>query len=158
MASKCFLKPFVTIPVAPVIAGIIIHFMFPIHSISILSTSASFLLPLPDIPGLWYCHIYQYARCTFLFVIIISCLFAITSLSVCNTSTSSCSHIIIIIFIRRSSVSRNSSVSILTGPRALRSASSSLQGENMHMNMNTCGSSHYGPDARRPYRPFVPPY
>jgi hypothetical protein len=36
MASKCFLKPFVTIPVAPVITGIIAHF-----TLSLLSPSLS---------------------------------------------------------------------------------------------------------------------
>jgi len=35
IASKVFLKPFVTIAVAPVVTGIIIHFMFHIRCISI---------------------------------------------------------------------------------------------------------------------------
>ena len=35
MTSKFFFKPFVTIPVAPVISGIIIHFTFLIRCISI---------------------------------------------------------------------------------------------------------------------------
>jgi hypothetical protein len=34
VASKRFFKPFVTIPVAPVITGIIIHLMFPVRFIS----------------------------------------------------------------------------------------------------------------------------
>ena len=35
VASKCFLKSFVSIPVAPIITGIILHFMFHIRCISI---------------------------------------------------------------------------------------------------------------------------
>jgi hypothetical protein len=35
MVSKFFLKPLVTIPVAPITTGIITHFMFHIHCISI---------------------------------------------------------------------------------------------------------------------------
>jgi len=35
MASKFFLKPFLTIPVAPVVTGIITHFKFHIHCISL---------------------------------------------------------------------------------------------------------------------------
>ena len=37
MASKFFFKTFVTIPVAQVTTGVIIHFVFHIHCISILS-------------------------------------------------------------------------------------------------------------------------
>jgi hypothetical protein len=35
MASKLFFKPFVTLPAAPIITGIITHFMFHIRCISI---------------------------------------------------------------------------------------------------------------------------
>jgi hypothetical protein len=47
MAFKSFFKPFVTIPVAPVTTGIIIHFMFHIRYISVhkLLYLLRFLLP-----------------------------------------------------------------------------------------------------------------
>jgi hypothetical protein len=47
MTSTFFLKPLVTIPVAPITAGIIIHFMFPIRCIYIhkLLCFSFFLLP-----------------------------------------------------------------------------------------------------------------
>jgi hypothetical protein len=39
MASKFFVKPFVTVPVAPVITGIILHFRFYIRCISLYMNS-----------------------------------------------------------------------------------------------------------------------
>jgi hypothetical protein len=79
MASKFFFKPFVTIPVAPSITGTIIHFMFRIRCISVHKLlyfsffSASF------------CATFLSAGITtsisvrvFLFLIIISGLFAVT--------------------------------------------------------------------------------
>jgi len=83
IASKIFLKLLVTIPVAPIITGIIVHFMFHIRCISI--------------PKLLYLNFFSAYFCTtflsagiatsvsahvfsFLFLIIISGLFAVTSL------------------------------------------------------------------------------
>ena len=85
--SKFFLQLLVTIPVAPVIIGIIVHFRFHIRYISIHK--------------LLYFNLFSASFCTtflsagiatsisvdvfsFLFLIIISGLFAITSLSVCT--------------------------------------------------------------------------
>ena len=78
-----FLKLLATIPVAPVITGIIVHFRFHIRCISIHKLlyfnffSASFL---HDISVYGYYHIYQCACFIFLFLIIISGLFAVTSI------------------------------------------------------------------------------
>ena len=86
-ASKFFLKLLVTIPVAPIITGIIVHFIIHIRCISIHK--------------LLYCNVFSSSFCTtflsegiatsisvhgfsFLFLIIISVLFAVTSLSVCS--------------------------------------------------------------------------
>jgi hypothetical protein len=60
MTSKSFLKPFVTVPVAPVITCIIIHFMFHIHCCILAS------LPQPFAQH-FYCHMYQCA--SFLFFV-----------------------------------------------------------------------------------------
>jgi hypothetical protein len=62
MASKFFLKPFVTLPVAPVITGIILHFRFHIRCISVLKLLYLSCVPyvLHNIPICRYCHIYQY--------------------------------------------------------------------------------------------------
>jgi len=69
-ASKFFLKLLVTIPVAPIITGIIVHSVFHIRCLSLYINScilASFPLPLHAISVRWYCHVYQYA-CFLLFV------------------------------------------------------------------------------------------
>jgi hypothetical protein len=64
MSSTFFLKPLVTIPVAPITTGVITHFIFHFHSFSIRKFfyfsffSASCLC---DISVRWYCHICQYA-------------------------------------------------------------------------------------------------
>ena len=84
-ASKFFLKLLVTIPVAPIITGIIIHFRFHIRCISIHKLlyfnffSASFCTTFlsAGIATSISVHVFS-----FLFVIIISGLFAVTSLSV----------------------------------------------------------------------------
>ena len=89
-ASKFFLKLLVTIPVAPIITGITVHFRFHICCISIHKQlyfnffSASFCTTFLSISVHFV---------SFLFLIIISGLFAVTSLSVCtagfhNTVTS----------------------------------------------------------------------
>jgi hypothetical protein len=73
IASKFFLQLLVTIPLAPIITGLIVHFRFHIHCISIHK--------------LLYFNFYQSISVhvfSFLFLIIISGLFAITSLSVCT--------------------------------------------------------------------------
>ena len=65
MTFKIFLKPFVTIVVAPVITGVIIHSTFHIHYIALCINScilASFLLPFAWHFSQLYYHIYQYAR------------------------------------------------------------------------------------------------
>ena len=100
MASKFFHKPFVTILVAAVIAGIIIHLKFYIHCISIhkllyfsffspsfCSTFLSTVIATSVIM-----HVFS-----FLFLIIIYVLFSVTSLCVCtarfhNSVTPSCSY------------------------------------------------------------------
>jgi len=86
-ASKFFLKLLVTIPVAPIITGIIVHFRFHIPCISIHKllhfnfSSASFCTTFlsAGIATSISVHVFS-----FLFLIIISGLFAVTSLSVCN--------------------------------------------------------------------------
>jgi hypothetical protein len=92
MASKFFLKFLVTIPVAPVITGIIVHFKFHIRCISILK--------------LLYFNLFSASFCTTFLsagiatsisVHVFSGLFAVTSLSVCtawfyNTATSPSSY------------------------------------------------------------------
>jgi hypothetical protein len=100
MISKFFFKPFVTILVAPVITGIMIHFMFHIRCISIPKLLYFILFPA------YFCVIFLSAGIatsismhifSFLFLVIISGRFAVTSLSVRtpwfrNSVTSSCSH------------------------------------------------------------------
>ena len=67
MASKLFFTPFVAIPLAPVITGIILHFMFHIRiSVHKFLYLDSFSFPLRDIYVRWYCPVYLYA-CVFLF-------------------------------------------------------------------------------------------
>ena len=107
--SKFFFKLLVTIPVAPIITGTIVHFRFHIRCISIHKLyfnffSASFCTTFlsAGIATSISVHVFL-----FLFLISISGLFAVTSLSVCtawlhNTVTSPSSHtgfIIIIIII-----------------------------------------------------------
>jgi len=86
-ASKFFLKLLVTIPVASIIIGIIVHFRFHIHCISIHKLlyfnffSASFCTFLSaGIATSISVHVFSY-----LFLTIISGLFAVTSLSVCTS-------------------------------------------------------------------------
>ena len=83
MASKFFFKHFVTILVAAVITGIIIHFMFHIHCTSVHQLlyfsfySASFCMTFL-FTGIATCmHVFS-----FLLLIIISGIFIVTSLSV----------------------------------------------------------------------------
>ena len=98
--SKFFPKLLVTIPVAPIITGIIVHFRFHIRCISIHKLlyfkffSASFCTTFlsAGIATSISVHVFS-----FLFFIIISGIFAVTSLSVCtawfhNTVTSRSSH------------------------------------------------------------------
>ena len=98
--SKFFLKLLVTIPVAPIITGIIVHFRFHIRCISIPKFlyfnffSASFCTTFlsAGIATSISVHVFS-----FLFLIIISGLFSVTSLSVCtawfhNTVTSPSSY------------------------------------------------------------------
>ena len=63
IASKSFFTPFVTIPVAPIITGIIIHFIFHIRCVSIhkLLDLFSFCFLLSDISVSKYCHMYHCA-------------------------------------------------------------------------------------------------
>ena len=85
MASRPFFKPFVTIPVAPLITGIIIHFMFhfrfsSVHKLLCFNHfSASCVSFLSAATATC-----QYACFSFfvLFLIIISVLFAVTSLCI----------------------------------------------------------------------------
>ena len=87
-ASKFYLKLLVTIPVAPVITGIIVHFRFHIRCISIHKLlyfnffSASFCTTLLSARIATSISVHVFS---FLFLIIISGLFAVTSLSVCTT-------------------------------------------------------------------------
>ena len=98
--SKFFLKLVVTISVAPIITGTIVHFRFHIRCIYIHKLmyfnffSASFCTTFlsAGIATSISVHVFSY-----LFLIIISGLFAVTSLSVCtawfhNTVTSPSSH------------------------------------------------------------------
>ena len=85
--SKFFLKLVVTISVAPIITGTIVHFRFHIRCISIHKLlyfnfcSASFCTTFlfAGIATSISVHVFS-----FLFLIIISDLFAVTSLSVCT--------------------------------------------------------------------------
>ena len=86
-ASKFFFRLLVTIPVAPVITGIIVHFRFHIRCISIhkllyfnfFSTSFCTTFLSAGIATSISVHVFS-----FIFLIIISSLFAVTSLSVCT--------------------------------------------------------------------------
>ena len=82
-ASKCFLKAAVSIPVAPIITGIILHFMFHIRCISthklffsssicttFLSAGIATSISMPIFSSL--------------FSVTIFCLFVVTSLSACT--------------------------------------------------------------------------
>ena len=84
IVSKFFFKLLVTIPVAPIITGTIVHFWFQIRCISIHILLYFNFFPLPFAQH--FClrvsisvHVFSY-----LFLIIISGLFAVTSLSVCT--------------------------------------------------------------------------
>jgi hypothetical protein len=87
MASKFFHKPFVTLPMAAVITGIITHLKFYIHCISIhkllyfsfFSPSFCSAFLSTGIATSLIMHVFS-----FLFLIIIYVLFAVTSLSVCT--------------------------------------------------------------------------
>ena len=85
MATKDFLKPFVTIPVAAVVTGIILHLIFhnlciSIHKLSYFSFFSASVCITYSVCG--YCHIYQCACFLFLFFVIIYGLFPVTPLSV----------------------------------------------------------------------------
>ena len=88
MASKFFLKPFITIPFAPVITGTTSHFVFHIRCTSIhkllyfsfFSSSFSVKFLPACIATSISLHVFSFS-----FLIIISGLFAVTSLSVCTT-------------------------------------------------------------------------
>ena len=97
---KFFFTPFVAIPVATIITGIITQFRFCIHLISIhkilyfsiFSTSLCTTFLSAGIATSISIHVFS-----FVFLIIISGLFAVTSLPVCtawfhNAVTSSCSY------------------------------------------------------------------
>ena len=84
-ASKFFLKLLGTIPVTPIITGIIVHFRFHIRCISILKLFYFNFFPRPFVQH--FCpralpHLSVRMFSHFLFLIIISGLFAVTSLSV----------------------------------------------------------------------------
>ena len=90
-ASKFFLKLLVTIQVALIITGIIVHFRFHIRCISIHKLFCTTFLSAGIATSISV-HVFS-----FLFLIIISGLFAVTSLSLCtawfhNTVTSPSSH------------------------------------------------------------------
>ena len=96
IVSKFFFKLLVTIPVAPIITGTIVHFRFDIRCISIHKLlyfnffSASFCTTFLSAGIATYINVHVFS---FLFLIIISVLFAVTALSVCtawfhNTVTS----------------------------------------------------------------------
>jgi len=91
MAFRFFFKPFVTIPVPPIITGIIIHLMFHVLCISVhnllyfsfFSASCCYtVFVFVDIATYISMHVFS-----FLFLIFISGLLAITSLSVLLDST-----------------------------------------------------------------------
>ena len=67
-ASKFFLKLLLTIPVAPIITGTIVHFRFHIRFVSIHKNSCiltSFPLPFAQHFVCGYCHMYECARFLF---------------------------------------------------------------------------------------------
>jgi len=99
-ASKFFLKLLITIPVAPIITGIIVHFKFHICCICVhkllyfnfFSSSFCTTFLSASIATSISVHVFS-----FLFLIIVSGLFAVTSLFVCtawfhNTVTSPSSY------------------------------------------------------------------
>ena len=83
MVSKRFLKPFVTIPVAPIITGIIFHLIFHIHCISthklLFSASICTTFLSAGIATSISTHIFSS-----LFSVTIFGLSVVTSLSVCT--------------------------------------------------------------------------
>ena len=86
-ASKFFLKLLVAIPVAPIITGTIIHFRFHIHCISIhklLYFNSFFTSFCTTFQSACFATSISVHVFCFLFLIIISGLFAVTSLSVCT--------------------------------------------------------------------------
>jgi len=89
-ASKFFLKLLVTIPVAPLITGTIVHFRFHIRCISVHKLlyfnffSASFCTTFLPAGIATSISVYVFS---FLFLIIIPGLFTVTSLSVCTASS-----------------------------------------------------------------------
>ena len=118
-ASKFFLKLLVTIPVASIITGIIVHFRFRIHCISM--------------PKLLYFKFFSASCCTtylsagivtsisvhvffLLFLIVISGLFAVTSLSVCTAIPQHCD---ISLFIHWLGHVRVYLLSVVSMPKAL---------------------------------------
>ena len=75
VTSKFFFKPFVTIPVGPVITGIITHFMLHIRCVSthkLLCFYFLFYLLLRDISVCWCWHMSVCMFFSFLFLIIVS--------------------------------------------------------------------------------------
>ena len=83
VASKLFLKPFVTIPVAPVITGIIINFIFyirciPVYKFLYFSFSSSFCMPFLSARIATSISVQFFS---FQFLIVIPGLFAITSVT-----------------------------------------------------------------------------
>jgi hypothetical protein len=85
MSSKFFFKPFVTLPVAPIITGVIIHFMFHIRFIFIHRLFYFCFFSAP------FCVTFLSASIatsisvhllSFLFLIIVAGLFIVTSISV----------------------------------------------------------------------------
>src|SRR5215475_11971158 len=86
-ASKFFLKLLITVPLAPIVTGIIVHFRFHICYIYIHKLlyfnffSASFCTTFLSVGIATSISVHVFP---FLFLIIISGLFAVTSLSVCT--------------------------------------------------------------------------
>ena len=101
-ASKFFLKLLITIPVAPITTGIIVHFRFHIRCISTQKLlyfnlfSASFCTTFLSAGIATSISVHVFC---FLFLIIISDLFTVTSLSVCTAWFHNTVIIIIIIII-----------------------------------------------------------
>ena len=87
IASKFCFKPFVAIPLAPIITGMITHFVFHVRCISVhkllyfslFSSTFSVIFLSAYIATFISVHVFP-----FLFLIIISGLFPVTSLSVCT--------------------------------------------------------------------------
>jgi hypothetical protein len=89
VASEYFFQPFITIPVSLIVTGIITHFMFLIHCISIHDLlyfsffSASFCTTFLSAGNASSISMHVFS---FLLLIIISGRFAVTFLSVCTAS------------------------------------------------------------------------